>query len=41
MKIPGLLSLLATSLPPPACEGGLLDQNFRRLASTQEPDPGH
>ena len=28
--------LLAVSLPGVACEGELLDQDFRRLASTEE-----
>ena len=36
MKILALLFLLTTSLPALACEGALLDQDFRRLASTEE-----
>ena len=36
MKALVSLLLVITSLPVLACEGGLLDQDFRRLASTEE-----
>jgi len=36
MKILLPLLLMITSLPVLGCEGGLLDQDFRRLASTEE-----